>query len=301
MTMLRLTLMGAAVGVLGVLLAAPARADDDTVRLGGSIEGRTTTLSFDGQSDTELARGIHVGHSSFHGGGFHGGHFHAASFRHANFYHHSFRGYGYRPFYGGYGYGGYYRPYYAGYYGGYGYGGYGYGGYGGYCGYGYGGYGGYGYGYGCYTPCYYPTVTYVAPYYTCAPTVYYSPGYSYYGVAGQVQGGPAQNLQQPGSPYLGPTQKGYQPMPPANGGTYPYDGGPSNPVPLPKNGDQAPVNQPAPKTLPADGRLVSIPATQPTAAKAGNSNFAYPAYGQQTGPSGFAADRAPAVKVVKNN
>jgi hypothetical protein len=286
MTM-RPTWAAVAAGVLGMLLAAPAtRADDDTVRLGGNIEAKTTTLSYDGQSDTVLTRGARGGfgfhHGGFHHGGFHVGH-HFGHF-HGGYY----RNHGY-----GYGYGGYYaayRPYY-GY--GYGYGGYGYGGYG-------------GYGYGCYqpyvyysSPYYYPAYTYVNSCYTYAPPVYSTPGYSYYPMSAQVQVGQPQIGK---TLYLAPNQQPVQPMPPVNGngkGTFPYDGGPANPIPLPKGaGDQTPAGQPLPKQIPTDGRLVSIPASQP--AKTGSSGFAYPAYGEQ-GTSGFASDRTTTVKTVKNN
>jgi hypothetical protein len=37
--------------------------------------------------------------------------------------------------------------------------------------------------------------------------------------------------------------------------------------------------------VPLEGRLVSIPATQQP------SRFAYPAYGEQSGPTSFATDR----------
>jgi len=280
---MRSTWTAVAAGVLGVLLAAPAtRADDDTVRLGGNIEAKTTTLSYDGQSDTVLMRGVRGGfgfHGGFRGGyhvGYRGG-FYGGGFRHV--------GYGGR--FGGYRYGmGYYR------FGGYGYGGY-YAAYRPYYGYGYGG--------GYYSsPCYYPTYTYVTPYYNYAPPVYYTPGYSYYPTNAQVQVG-----QPIGKTlYVGPSQQPYQPMmPPAqNGnGTFPYDGGPANPIPLPKDGssDQGPTFQPLPKQVPTDGRLVSIPAVQPT--KTGSSGFAYPAYGEQGTNGGFAADRTTAVKTAKNN
>jgi hypothetical protein len=55
------------------------------------------------------------------------------------------------------------------------------------------------------------------------------------------------------------------PMTAPDNGTYRYDGGPVNPVPLP-------ANPPGTKILSVDSRLVSIPAkTAP--------GFTYPAYG----------------------
>jgi hypothetical protein len=75
-----------------------------------------------------------------------------------------------------------------------------------------------------------------------------------------------------------------RPYPPdGQGGTFPYDGGPANPVPLPKN------NEPM-KLTPGDGRLVYIPST-PVAAFRGSSGFAYPAYGESQPASTFGTDR----------
>jgi len=270
MTMRRSTWTGAAAGLLGVLLAAPAtRADDDTVRLGGNIDAKTSTLSFDGQSDTLLMRGVRGGFG--HHGGFrhHGGfaHHHGFGHHHHGFRHHHGFGFARVGFYGGYGGyygggyygGGYYRPYYNGYY----------------------------------DSCYYSPYAYARPYYNYGPSAYYVSG-SYYPVSGDVQGYQAQALKP--TFYQTPSQQ-YQPMPPAEGGTFPYDGGPANPIPLPK-GDQAPINQPVPKTVPGDGKLVSLPVAHP--AKTGSSGFAYPAYGQQIqGGGGFATDQVP-VKTVKN-
>ena len=63
---------------------------------------------------------------------------------------------------------------------------------------------------------------------------------------------------------------------PNNGGTYPYDGGPINPVPLPRvNPTPAPIRKPA-ATVPLDGTLVSAPNT-----KQALETFAYPAYGEK--------------------
>jgi hypothetical protein len=63
-------------------------------------------------------------------------------------------------------------------------------------------------------------------------------------------------------------------------GTYPYDGGPPNPVPPAK-----PEAKPAPgATLPLEGRTVSVPA-QPL------KKYAYQAYGENRTPSSTAPDR----------
>jgi hypothetical protein len=68
------------------------------------------------------------------------------------------------------------------------------------------------------------------------------------------------------------------PMPPPHdlgADTYPYDGGPQVPVPMPGNG----VNRPAaptrtpPATVPLEGRLVSLPGQA--------QRLSYPAYGER--------------------
>jgi hypothetical protein len=76
-----------------------------------------------------------------------------------------------------------------------------------------------------------------------------------------------------------PTPSGSMPMPPAQGGTFPYDGGPANPVPMPR-----PETNPPPPPLPA-------PMAVPPAAPKGEdlkislpgkaSKYSYPAYGDQ--------------------
>jgi hypothetical protein len=53
--------------------------------------------------------------------------------------------------------------------------------------------------------------------------------------------------------------------------TYPYDGGPRDPVPMPQG---EPKVKPAPPTVPLEGRVVSVPARQP-------SKFVYRAYGEK--------------------
>jgi hypothetical protein len=74
--------------------------------------------------------------------------------------------------------------------------------------------------------------------------------------------------------------------PPADG-TYPYDGGPANPVPMP-NAEPAPSVVPVRPAVPRDGRAVSLPA-QP-------SRFAYPAYGEGPVQTSFAKERTVLVK-----
>lgn len=165
---------------------------------------------------------------------------------------------GYR--YGGYRYGGYYG--YRGGYGGYGYGhkGYYYNGYRPY----YGNYGGFNY----YRPAYYyaPRPAYYTTYYPSfyyPRPVYYGSGFSFYiGISGDAgTGAPAVHLG------TGLAQPMATPTPPADG-TFPYDGGPANPVPLPKADTQPipPANPAVATDLPIS--LKPKPAAPPSKYKA---------------------------------
>jgi hypothetical protein len=85
----------------------------------------------------------------------------------------------------------------------------------------------------------------------------------------------------PGVPAVSPTRELLPPPSPASGdGTYPYDGGPANPVPLPKPAP-APTKKPSKSVNAIDGRMVSYPAFQ-------RSRYSYPAYGDRLNsqPSG---------------
>jgi hypothetical protein len=130
---------------------------------------------------------------------------------------------------GGYGYGyrsyyagyGYYRPYYRGYY---------------------------GYGFGFYAP----------PVYYYNPYIYYGAPSYYYPISAtsaptptvQARASYSEQLPPPGSL---PT------MPPVNNGTYPYDGGPRTPVPMPPPGEEfSPANQ-LRSIVPIDGKLALLP------------------------------------------
>jgi hypothetical protein len=151
-------------------------------------------------------------------------------------------GYGYRGYYGGYR--GYYRPYV---------GHYGYRGY----------YGGY------YRPAYYYRPYYYSNYYYRPyyyPSYYYgySPGI-YIGISGDASTtAPAVNL---GNTFTPPMT---QPTPPSDG-TFQYDGGPSNPVPLPKAEPQQTPPTGA-TTIPISGKPGISPATTP---------YKYKAYGEK--------------------
>jgi hypothetical protein len=125
---------------------------------------------------------------------------------------------------------------------------------------------GYGAGYGGYPVYYYSQ-----------PVYYYSPVYDYISTSAAQPMPYSTDVY--GSPRVvpgpsGPTQgdPGALPYPrPAPNGTYPYDGGPRNPVPMPK-AEPAPTGVP-PGTAAPGARVVSLP-TQP-------ARIAYAAYGEE--------------------
>ncbi|MGH7171700.1 MAG: hypothetical protein ACRELF_04740 [Gemmataceae bacterium] len=247
----------------GVLAWSGASRGGDTIRLNGTASTPTRTLADDGQgADT-----IRVWHHGFGFGGYRG------------FGFGGYRGFGYgglyRPYYGfGLGYGGLYRPYYGL---GLGYGRFGYGGLGGYglgYGLGYGGLGGYGLGYGM---GYGGLGGYGLGYGG------YGLGYGGYGIgyggffgpcAGATAGVytlsmPAATLGTPLPALVQPGTTDRVPRMPRSDGTYPYDGGPRNPVP---NLKETPPSSTTPRSVPLEGRSVSLPKATP--------KWRYPAYGE---------------------
>jgi len=130
-------------------------------------------------------------------------------------------------------------------------------------------------------------------YYYSAPC--YTP-YVYFSISGGVDalvsnallnGSPAigngRPTAQPFSmPSLKPQAPATPPSPPLSaippGGTFQYDGGPANPVPMPRSDpkpDSKPTTVPAVPTVPFEGRPVSLPApVRPV-------RLAYPAYGDR--------------------
>ena len=169
-------------------------------------------------------------------------------------------------------------------YAGYGRGYYGYGrGY-----YGYGrGYYGYGYypryyGYGYYRP-------YVYSYYY--PSTYYYPTPIYVPISTSARQTivSADALNVPYRPEALPV-----PRPVLEEQTFPYDGGPRQPVPTPMpKVDPAPARVPTPLTVPPqDGRPVSLPAPSTTVPV----KLTYPAYGELPRTTPFAQDRVVPVK-----
>ena len=238
----------------GVLACSGASRGGDTIRLNGTASAPARNLVDDGRG-ADTVRTWHRGfgwggHRGFGWGGYRG------------YGWGGYRGYGlgglYRPYYGfGLGYGGLYRPYYGlglgygrlGY--GLGWGGLGYGlgfrgyglGYGGY-GLGYGGfYPGFGLGYGGFFPCAGTTATVF------------------------TLNIPAATL---GSPLPAqPPVTDRVPQMPNSDGTFPYDGGPNNPGP---NLKETPPSSTTPRSLPLEGRSVSLPKAAP--------KWSYPAYGE---------------------
>jgi len=277
MTMRYLMWTALAAGLM--MVPAGTSQANDVVRLGGPT---AKTGGID--ADLTATRGGHFG------GGFHGGHYGG----HYGGYRGGYYG-GYRGYYGGYRgyYGGYYRPYYANYYRPYYYGGYG-----GYGGYGYGGCGGY---YSAYAyPSYYYPSYYGSPY-PCAiasATI----------VTQQVPVLPQSTpLYSQAPAYVTPAPQQQPLLQQPNVNTYPYNGGPVNPVPAPQGGDNpVPMNS-KPGVIPLDGRLVSLPGetrggvspvvtpdiqklryvsftdtpTPQAPAIAPTTRFSYPAYGEQ--------------------
>jgi len=261
----------------GLLLTSTAKADNDMIRL-ATHDSSANTLTLQGHDDDE-ADTLLVARYGGGRGGFYGG------------YRGGYGGYrgGYASYRGGY-YGGYRGGYYGGYRGGY-YGGY-RGGY--YGGYRYGGY--YPRYYGGYYPRYYSSYYYPS-YYPSYSYYYPSYGYSYsayYPISGNcdnesrvlvVPPSSSNSLPQPNETLPGPTPRI---MPRADDGTFPYDGGPKAPVPMPKIVPQQEMEARSldvrPTVVPFDSiypdeTLVSMKAkAEKTEPKTGKWNF--PAYGE---------------------
>lgn len=206
--------------------------------------------------------------------GWHGHHHH----HHYSYHPHSY-GYGYyRPYSYGYG---YYRPAYY-----------------------YPRYSlniGFGYGYGQPYPYYsqpYPYYTQPLPYYYGTPPVYYYTTPSYYSPISlgvetySLPGGAATySVTRPGA-------GGAEPLPPPvpRDGTFRYDGGPADPVPMPK-ADPDPMSAPRFRLAPGGG----IPISLPKETKEAKGKYAYPAYGEEPRRTGSAEDRPIVVKDDKKN
>jgi hypothetical protein len=249
-----------------VASTAPARAGD-TIRLAGTGDAPTQNLVDDGKGADTIDAHWHGGW----GGGFRygGGFGYGGGFRYGGGFGYGGRlgwgggwggwggglGYGARFYGGGFGYRPFYRPYYGGF--GYGYGGLGLGGF------------GYGYGYG---GGFYPG--YWGPCSGTSAAVF---------TLNMPQAG--LSIVPPGEPVAPGDASGRGPAvaPPAAGEqTFPYDGGPQDPVPVPRAGP-SPTTTPRP-TVPLEGRAVSLPKKP--------AKLAYPAYGERPSRStSFAEDR----------
>jgi hypothetical protein len=87
------------------------------------------------------------------------------------------------------------------------------------------------------------------------------------------------------SPANGSVQPGYSdvspPVMPREDGTYPYNGGPKNPVPNP-GADPAPMKDKQ-RTVPLEGRSVSLPKS--------TSKWTFPAYGEAARRTSNVEDR----------
>jgi len=261
MTMVRAGWAAAATGLLMWAGSGVAKAED-TVRLGGLGVEQTLNLNVDGEDDgdLELVRGggFRGGFGGYRGG-YRGGHVAYRGGYRGGFYG-GYRGYyrnhyaGYRGYYGGYR--GYYRPYYANYY--------------------------------RYRPYYYSSYyrpyVYYQPYYS-SYYPYYSGSYytpNYYNYCPINYDVPSSTVVLPGVANLG-DYEAPQPLPvqprqaPAQGApkTFNYDGGPSQMIPGPAEPEAAPMKAPLRKTVPMEGRLVSMPA------KSKNVTLTYRAYGEQ--------------------
>jgi len=283
----------------GLALTSSARAADDVIRLAlpnnNSSSADVLTLGdvLAGHDADTFDVAYRYGYGGYRGG-YRGG------------YYGGYRGYtGYR---GGY-YGGYRGGYYGGYRGGY------YGGYRGYTGYrGY--YGGYyrpyyygsyyrPYYYGSYsTPYYYNNYNYYS--YSYSPGYYsysypsYDDSYGYYGTSGDGSANvypicgrrqssgtayyyvPPQAYEQPSyqdrDSYQTPGPAAPQVMPKADE-TFPYDGGPKNPVPMPS---PSPEEEAKPTVIPY-GRLQpgeTLVSYKPAEEKK-TGKWNYPAYGEK--------------------
>ena len=252
-----------ALATAGILaFALPVRAGDaHRLSMPSQATGAPTVGLVDDLKAVDTVK-VHGYHGGYHGGygGYHG---------YSHGYYGGYYGYG-RSYYGGYGFD-------RGYYGGYGY----YPHYHHhYYGYGYGYYPSFAYS-GCYQPYYYsaPSIYYSTPsiYYYSTPSYYADPylcpsaGLSGRFLSLNITTAPAihrrivEVVAAP-APTPDPVQSSDQ--------TFPYDGGPRNPAPMPKA-------EPTPDARPAapqvDDHSVSLPAKVA-------STLVYPAYGEQAVP-----------------
>jgi len=268
-----------AIGLLAlaalVFVSATASAGD-TVRLSLPGDASAPTLDLKATPDDLASDTLQVGRG-YHGGGYHGG-YHGG---YRGGYHGGYRGYygGYRGYYGGYRAHASQLPYYGGYRG-YGFrGGY-YGGYRGYYGGGFRYYGGYWPRYG------------VGFYGAYSPSYSYYPSYSGYSYSSGAYCSPIVEsstlIIQPRTTVLRPATPSYDlPAPslmpqadeqpqlvPSQPGTYPYDGGPNNRIPMPPAEESSTSYPRLSKPALVEDLVVKLPG------KSSSGKRTYPAYGE---------------------
>jgi hypothetical protein len=274
MTMMRMTLAAGLLALAACIPAAQAADDDLRLKLPATPDDDASVRTLGANNDDLDAETLEMRYYGGYRGGYGG-------------YRGGYGGYrGFVGYRGGYGYGGYrgFYGYRGGYYGGYRgfYGGYrglyaGYGGYG-YGGYGYGGYGGY---YPSYYSSYYSYPIYSYPVYSyyyspCATVIASAPTTTLdYRVVPSTPTPADPTLTEPTTPSLKTTPA--PPMPRVDG-TYPYNGGPGTPVPMPRGGDEAMTLPRVP--TPILDRVVSLK-DEPMTGK-----YVYPAYGELPRRSG---------------
>jgi len=269
------------VGLAGLLLTGSARAGD-VVRTSLPDPYNAPTVSLkadlaDLDADTVLAfhrGGFHGGYRGGYGGyrgGYYGGYRggYAGGYRHYGGYYGGYSPRFYGGYYGGYSsryYGGYYPRYYGGYYGGY-----------------YPRYYGYYGGYSSYYPCvyYYSSGSVIVT--TCLPrtAVVQNGTLPPNGSALPPPSGNSNGPRPNGSvPPNGSSVPGGPPPGDMGNGTFQYDGGPTEPIPMPNSGTGAPMVEPRGPIVDYD---LLVKYTQ--SAKTGTSTptkgkWVYPAYGE---------------------
>ena len=226
-----------------VLLAAAgwSRAGaDDILRLDGKGDATNLTLGAKAEADNLLVRGGHGG--GYHSAGRYGyhGYHHYGAFRYGGYHHYGAYRYGYPR---------YYRPYYGGYY--------------------------WPWRAVAFGLSFWPG--YYSSYYYNPPAVIYSSPVYPYTYPAEISVSPVPSTTILGTPRTLPAapQPEIAPPPakkPPADGTYPYDGGPQNPVPLPKKVEPAPTAVP-PVPLVPGGRVVSLPRS--------SEKYTYLGYGEK--------------------
>ncbi len=134
---------------------------------------------------------------------------------------------------------------------------------------------------------------YAPPAYYYAPPVYYysTPPYAYPMSLGVTtyslpEGNVTYSVTRPAAPRAEPL-----PPPVPRDGTFPYDGGPANPVPMPR-AEPGPTSAPRYFHIaPLDDLRVSLPDDPKTIKEPARGKFSYPAYGEQPRRAGSGPDR----------